>query len=168
MDNKMKETWKTIPGWSEYQVSDRGRVKSLKRGKERILKLSYNQGYLIVGLWDKCQKTIKVHQLVAMAFLGHKPNGMKLTVDHINGVKDDNRLENIRIVTALENLLLYYRQNPGTSKHLGVYWHKKSGKWMAKIQVNKKYIYLGLYVCEDKAAKAYQNAFKTYRDGSSK
>ncbi len=162
--------WRDIPGYEgHYQISDKGLVKSLKWGKERILKPRYMRGYQNVWLSkDGNTKSIQVHQLVTMAFLGHTPNGMSVTVDHINGVKDDNRPENLRLVSHRENIHAYYRQAPSTSRYVGVSWDKKTGKWTAQIYVNKKDIYLGRFVCEDKAAKAYQDAAKTYRDGPSK
>ena len=49
----------------------------------------------------------KVHQLVAMAFLQHVPDGMNLVIDHINGDKQDNRVENLRIVTQKKNTNYY-------------------------------------------------------------
>jgi len=45
----------------------------------------------------------------------------------------------------------------GSSKYTGVYFHKARGKWMAKIQLNGKYIYLGSYINEEDAAEAYKN-----------
>ena len=97
----MEETWKSIPSYEGlYQVSSLGNVKSLKFGKERILTNTIrSDGYSVAGLSKNgIEKKIKTHQLVAMAFLEHKPNGYTLVVDHINGNPSDNRLENLRIL----------------------------------------------------------------------
>ena len=97
-----EEIWKDVPGYeSLYQVSSLGRVKSLQRYvnnnggkqllKERLLKFGLSKGYYNVVLYkNKKNKNIKVHKLVAMAFLNHKPNGYELVIDHINNNKLDN------------------------------------------------------------------------------
>ena len=67
----MNEIWKEIEGFKDYEISNLGRVKSLKYNKERILKAVINtDSYLTVCL-SKKNKTI--HQLMAIAFLSHKP-----------------------------------------------------------------------------------------------
>lgn len=116
------EIWKPINGYEGlYEVSNLGRIKSLpkvtnsvvpnKYNSERILKLCYDKkGYLMVWLFkDKKRKTCKVHRLVGEAFVSNDEN--KPEIDHINGVKDDNRAENLRWVTSKENF-----HNPITYK----------------------------------------------------
>lgn len=180
------EIWKDIKGYEGlYQVSNLGRVKSLKRyvwnGKsyylknERILKFGMmNSGYKFVGLWkNNKSKNASVHQLVAMAFLGHKPCGYKLVVDHINNDKLDNRAENLQIVT---NRFNSSKDKVGTSKHTGVSLQKQTHKnkngsyrfyeyWCASIVVNRKTISLGNYKTEEQAARAYQLALKQIENG---
>lgn len=107
------EKWKDIKGFEgKYQVSDKGRVKSLnynKTGKVRIMKLTPEKdGYLVITLSGK---QYKVHRLVAEAFISN-PEG-KPSIDHINTIKDDNRVENLRWVTNWEN-----SNNPTTKKKM--------------------------------------------------
>ena len=94
--NYENEIWKTIEEYPQYQVSNMGRVRSLKRKAPRILKTADNGlGYLTVTLYQNgLQSTIKVHKLVAKAFV---PNPDNLpTVDHINKNRKDNYAENLR------------------------------------------------------------------------
>ena len=155
-----KEIWKDIPGYDGlYQVSNLGRVKSLSYNgtkKEKILKAQSNTGtYLHVNLK---RKTIQVHQLVAMTFLGHIPCGYKLVVDHINDIRTDNRVENLQIVTARFNTCK--TRGKYSSKYKGVSFEKRNSKWRARIEVNGRTINLGYFNCELSAHLSYQNKLK--------
>lgn len=100
----MQEIWRDISGYEGlYQVSNLGNVKSLKFGKERIMKYTINRGgyyHLELSSKGKC-KQYNVHRLVALAFIPNPDN--KECVDHINGVRLDNRVENLRWCTKEEN-----------------------------------------------------------------
>ena len=97
------EIWKDIQGYEGlYQVSNFGRVKGLKRSKIRKL-CNDRGGYLCVSL--KKQGTVKlckVHRLVAVAFIPNPEN--KPQIDHINAIKTDNTIKNLRWVSAKENV----------------------------------------------------------------
>ena len=171
MKNK-EEIWKDIEEFEGlYQVSDRGRVKSLGRTrggrngsicsvKERILKPGTNScGYLMVCLWEDGKMFVKkVHTLVWDAF-GDKPrNGRILQVDHINNCKTDNRIENLQLLNPRENVSKGKMQKNKSSIYSGVYWNKQKNKWQAKININKKQIHLGYFTSETESAEAYQKA----------
>lgn len=102
-----EEVWKPIKDYEGlYEISNLGRVKSFNyrgSGKEKILKnTECRWGYLTVSLTKsgKC-KVFKVHRLVAEAFIPNPEN--KPCVDHINTIRTDNRVKNLRWVTYKEN-----------------------------------------------------------------
>ena len=99
------EVWKYVSENTDYIVSSYGRVKSLKFKDGKILSQSrVGSGYLAVTLCNKgCYKNRLVHRLIAKAFLENKEN--KKQVNHINGMKSDNRLVNIEWATRSENQL---------------------------------------------------------------
>tara|TARA_R110002020_G_scaffold318905_12_gene534589 strand:- start:1304 stop:1816 length:513 start_codon:yes stop_codon:yes gene_type:complete len=165
------EIWRDVKGFEGiYQVSNYGRVKSLDKEvrnnratfirKGRILKPAPNtKGYLTVVLCDKGNnKTFKIHKLVAIAFLNHKPCGMDEVIDHINEDKTDNRSWNLRKTSNRENLSRSYKN--ASSKYTGVSWIKNRNKWKACIHLNGKNYHLGNYDNEYEASKAYKNALK--------
>lgn len=162
----MQEIWKDIPSYEgKYQVSNLGRVKSKRFNKEKILKqYIINKRYFAIDLQYKNIKTkYTLHQLVAMAFLGHVPCGFKLVVDHINNNSFDNNLNNLRIITQRENI--HNVNNEYSSKFKGVSFNKLSNKWMSQIYINGKSKYLGLFDSEYDAHLAYQNKLKEIKKG---
>ncbi len=88
------EQWKTIKDYPAYEISNEGRVKSNIK-TSLILKGGYDKdGYHILLLYkDKKRVTRKVHRLVAEAFIPN-PNNYPI-INHINGIKNDNRVENL-------------------------------------------------------------------------
>ena len=99
------ETWKSIAGYEGlYQVSDMGRVKSMKFGKEKILKpLKNTRGYLQVMLCKDCHtKRLLVHRLVAEAFI-QNPNNLE-TINHKDEVKTNNATSNLEWMSRADNL----------------------------------------------------------------
>ena len=100
----MNEIWKDVEGYEGiYKVSNYGRIKRLYRNKkEKILKSYIRNGYYSVRLSKENKiKNFTVHRLIGKAFINN-PNNYN-TIDHINGIKTDNRLENLEWVTHKEN-----------------------------------------------------------------
>lgn len=84
------------------------------------------------------------------------PCGME--TDHRNHCDLDNRKQNIRICTKSQNQANRVRCKKCSSQFKGVSWHKGRNKWQGKIMYNRKDRYLGYFVCEIEAAKAYDEA----------
>ena len=175
------EEWRDIPEYEGYyQASNLGRVKSLDRTvltsnghdrfyKGRIIEGNVQKGYRQTALSsDGIGRTFMFSQLVAMAFLEHETNGHDLVIDHINGDKSDNRVENLRIVTQRENSSTCFRpdEESFSSQYVGVNWNKKSSKWKAQIWHNGVSTFLGYYDTEIEASTAYQSALSKINDGS--
>lgn len=93
------EEWKPVYGFDGYKVSSLGRVSGLR---VPILKpVLYNTGYLYVSV-GKPQQPVMIHRLVMAAFR-YPVSGRMIQVNHIDGVKTNNRLSNLEYVTAQEN-----------------------------------------------------------------
>lgn len=171
----MKEEWRDIKGYEGYyQVSNMGRVKSLarlitgKNGKQqlypeklRVLRIN-RTGYPQVSLYrENIQKTSEVHVLMAKAFLDYTPKpGM--AVDHINRVKTDNRIENLRVVSQSMNCKNAILKRTPTSKYNGVHQDKR-GRWLVRITIKNKTVSVGQFNTEIDAARAFDGFCIKYK-----
>jgi hypothetical protein len=119
-------------------------------GKEIICKL---YGYIKIALYDNNRKyhTLLAHQLAWYVTY----NEIVDQLDHINGIRDDNSIINLRSVTPQQN-----QQNQTKAK--GYYWNKQKQKFLAQIAVNRKKIHLGYFDLETDAHNAYLNAKTIY------
>lgn len=170
------EKWRDVIGYAGYyRVSDLGRVKSVDRyvnsgglnnGSERvslkkgkILNCSpTKKGYTRVSL-SKGSKTeqICVHRLVALAFLD-KVDG-KINVNHINGIKGDNRVCNLEFVNQRENVL-HSKIYLSNKKFPFVSFLEKQNRFESSIIIDGKAKKLGRFKTEEEAFTSYVNALK--------
>lgn len=102
----MNEEWKSVVGYeSLYVVSNTGKVKSIRTGKMLATQIN-NSGYELVSLNNNKRKLITVHRVVATAFIPPLPG--RPQVNHKNGNKLDNSLENLEWVSRSENMQHFF------------------------------------------------------------
>ena len=109
------------------------------------------QGYIVIVL-NKI--SYKAHRLAWFYVNGKWPVKQ---IDHINGIKNDNRIINLREATNSENQKNRGKQSNNTSGYKGVSFHKLSNKWIAKATLNGIKNHIGLFVTPEQARDAYQN-----------
>ncbi|HBA3690165.1 TPA: HNH endonuclease [Escherichia coli] len=111
-------------------------------------------GYRQVALrLDGKQCHLKAHRVAWIIAHGAIPHGKQ--IDHINGIRDDNRLCNLRLVTQREN-------DQNRRKARGYSWNKGCSKWEAYIRVDGVLLHLGLFTTEAAARAAYLKAKARY------
>jgi hypothetical protein len=113
-----------------------------------------SDGYLVIWMNNR-KKRFPVHRIIWAFSTGKWPNDQ---IDHINGVKNDNRLSNLREANTAQNMRNVGKQSHNTSGFKGVSWHKLRSKWRSDIKVNQKQIFLGLFNSPEEAHSAYCEA----------
>lgn len=160
------EEWKDIPGYEgHYKVSSLGQIKSLKLNRERILLPNISgKGYYYISLCkDGKVKVLTIHSLVAIAFMGHTPDGTnKITIDHIDNNKLNNSLSNLKLISNRENSC---KDKPGmTGAHRNI---SSSRKFKSSIQIDGVKLHLGYFDTEEEASAAYHKALNASNQQSS-
>lgn len=152
----MKERWKPIPGYLNYEVSNYGQVRSVARTdakghkrKGKILKqYPDGYGYMQVTLYNYGKgRSAKVHQIVMKTFVGQCPKGYQ--VNHIDENKANNRINNLEFVTPKQN------SNHGTRNER---LSKAFSKPVKCIETGE--IYYGIHEASKQTNISYQNIWK--------
>lgn len=94
----------------------------------------------------------KAHRLAWLYVYGTFPEN---EIDHINGIKDDNRIKNLRSADRIINTQNRHKVLSKTAGVLGVSWHKASNLWVAQISINNKKIHLGTFKTKELASEKY-------------
>lgn len=167
----MKEIWKDVQGFeNQYKISNLGRIYSKDRlcidslGRKRFRKEyelhpNINNGYYRVTLCENGRKVIKpIHRLVAEHFIDNPTN--KPQVNHINGNKLDNRVNNLEWVTVQENIIHAYKH--GLNVHVRGEKHPNYKKCGALSKRSKKVVSINV---ETGKMKKYASIKDAEKDG---
>jgi hypothetical protein len=149
------EEYKIIKNFENFSVSNLGNVKN--NIKNKILKQYTNKGgYKTVCILGKNKL---VHRLVAEAFIPNLEN--KPCIDHINNIRNDNRLENLRFASYIENGQNSSIKKNNTSGYKGVSYDYRDF-WRADIYHNGKRIFIGRFDTKEEASAARKKAELQY------
>lgn len=121
-----------------------------KYASEKPAGSANGHGYLSLNI-DR--KRVMAHRLAWAIHHGEWPEQF---VDHVNMVRDDNRIANLRLAGKSQNNQNRSKTLANTSGFKGVYWHKKAKRWYSIGVVHRKQKYLGLYDTPEEASEAYK------------
>jgi len=141
-----------IIDFPNYEINELGEVRNKTTGvmKKSTMK---STGYWKYDLYkNNNKKYLYIHRLIALHFISNPDNLPQ--VDHINGIRTDNRIENLRWVTNQQNQ--WNRNSKG-------YSIARNGKYYSQIHQDGKSIYLGTYDTEEEAHQAYLNKAEELR-----
>ena len=121
----------------------------------------HGQGYIEFHIQNNCTRLHGlVHIMIARTFIPNHED--KPCVDHINGNRSDNRVENLRWVTKAQNGMNSKKRINSTSIYKGVSRMMRDGRWEARIKVDGKSKNLGHFDDEEDAARAYDKAAREH------
>ena len=105
-------------------------------------------------------RSYQAHRIAWYIHTGVDPHTYQ--IDHINNIRMDNRIVNLRLATPAQNACNSKKSLHKTSRYKGVTWYKRKGKWQAQIRTQGKNIHLGYYTDEYKAYMVYKAAAIKY------
>lgn len=140
----MAEDWKTIPGFSDYEISENGKIRSRDRvksyrsgrkmnlvGKEKLLRKHPANGFLMTDLIDDRGKrrTVYPHKMVAVVFIANDKPRKKKVVMHIDGNTENNHFSNLRWASVSESIQRGFDLGTRDNSTL---WEKRRAKYGPK------------------------------------
>lgn len=128
--------------------------KCYKRFEGTVAGSTDSDGYRIIRF--NCSK-YKAHRLAWLHEYGELPPDQ---IDHINGIKNDNRITNLRLSSTSTNAMNVGLKKNNTSGYKGVNFNKANKKWKASYEINSRYIYIGYFATPELASIAYNEATK--------
>jgi len=156
----INDDWVEIPNTSSmYRINTESVI--INSDGNTVKQFDSGNGYKKVRI---CGKIHFVHRLMGYAFLGLTDN---MVIDHINGVRSDNRIGNLRVCTHRENCSFDNVKRNKKSKTVGVHFDADKNRWMAQITINNNRYSLGSHRSEQAAGDAYKVALTNYtKDGT--
>ena len=149
-----EEQWKIMIDYPNYSISSLGVVRN--DTTKKIIKNHLDlRGYLTTCLCKNGKgKSFKHHRLLGIHFI---QNPEKLPeIDHINNIRTDNRLENLRWVSTEQNGRNKKKKTNTSSQYQGVSWWERDKKWKARITINQKTKHIGVFSTELEAFNAWK------------
>lgn len=162
------EEYKIITEYPNYEISNLGNCRNIKT-KRILIPVKMKIGYMCYKLSytneDNKRKQITVfqHRLIGVHHIPNPNN--KPHIDHIDGNKQNNNINNLRWVNRSENLRNQKKADNKTSIYKGVFYDKTRKKWRSCIEVNKLRKELGRFETEKEASDARDNYIKEHNLG---
>lgn len=151
------EEWRKIKDYENYSVSSFGNVRNDKT--ERIRKTPLNSsGYKTITLSKKYTKAFLVHRLVGEHFLEPVEDLFKNEIDHIDGDILNNKVDNLRWISKIDNNRHKKKYKVNCSIYKGV--AERNNRFQSYITINRKFIHLGMFDTEKEAGLAYNEYIK--------
>lgn len=143
-----------------FEYHEDGYLIRKKNGKPTGQHANTTQGYARVKVGGRM---LRAHRVIYAIIHGEMPAGQ---IDHINGNRVDNRIENLRDVSHSENQHNHKTPENNTSGFTGVGWHAPLQKWVSRIKVNNRTLHLGYFENLEDAVKARKMAKIKYHPTS--
>lgn len=145
--NKLKELFDYEPETGNF----------IRKNSNKIAGCLNSAGYVHVKIKNK---TYKAHRLAWVYVNGDLPDGY--VIDHVNHVRDDNRIDNLRIATVKENNRNLSIRKDNNSGIKGIHWKKNRNKWCATCTVDRKKYHVGYFTDISDAEHAVKNFRETH------
>ena len=150
------ENWLKVSDYDiVYEVSNMGRIRN---AKGKTLGSAGSDGYVhLITKRNGKMVNIRIHKIVWKYFKGDVPNGYE--IDHINGDKADNRIDNLQLLNHKDNTIKSLKTTSGIT---GINWDKTKQRWAAQITLNGVRYRVGYRRTIEDALIAYNEAQRTY------